>query len=137
MKCTREVGLLVRNKTMRLWVDDIRNAPEESWIVARTIGSAFNALVYMGDFEVISLDYDISHQVNIGTGLDRPFPCEENFLPVAHYAGLDHCARKFILHTANPLGAKAMKEALMRYGYEEKDIEIKPMGAANRLELEA
>jgi hypothetical protein len=120
---------------MKLWVDDIRPAPDETWTVARTITSAFNAL-QIRDAEVVSLDHDISHQVSIGTGLERPFPCPENFTPVAHYIGLDHCAKKIILHTSNPVGAENMKAILMHYGYEEEQIEVRPMGAANRLEME-
>ena len=120
---------------MKLWVDDIRNAPDDTWTVARTITAAFNILSKM-DAEIISLDHDISHQVSIGTGLERPFPCPETFVPVAHYAGLNHSAKKFHLHTSNPVGARVMKDLLMHYGYDEKDIEIRPMGAANRLEME-
>ena len=50
---------------MKLWVDDIRNAPDETWTVARTINAAINALK-MFEFEEISLDHDISHQVGMG-----------------------------------------------------------------------
>lgn len=120
---------------MKLWVDDIRNAPDESWTVARTITSAIDVLSKF-DFDVVSLDHDISHQVSIGTELERPFPCTETFVPVAHYAGLNHSAKKFHLHTSNPVGAKVMKDLLIYYGYKDSDIEIRPMGAANRLEME-
>jgi len=119
---------------MKLWVDDIRNAPDDSWTVARTITSAVSALSNF-DFNVVSLDHDISHQIGMGE-LSRPFPCEETFQPVAHYVGLKHNAKRVVLHTSNPVGAKQMKAILMSYGYEEKDIEIKPRGAANRLEME-
>ncbi len=124
----------LRNHYMKLWVDDIRNAPDDTWTVARTITSAVNALSKF-DFDVVSLDHDISHQV-VMDGLSRPFPCEETFVPVAHYAGLNHSAKKFHLHTSNPVGAKVMKDLLIYYGYDAKDIEIRPMGAANRLEME-
>lgn len=119
---------------MKLFVDDIRNAPDDSWVVARTITSAINVLS-MHDFEVISLDHDISHQITMD-GLSRPYPCGETFQPVAHYAGLNHSTPKFILHTSNPVGARAMRMILVRHGYDDKDIEIRPYGAVNRLEME-
>lgn len=120
---------------MKLWVDDIRNAPDDTWMVARTITSAINAMSMM-DFTEVSLDHDISHQVTIGE-FSRPYPCEETFQPVAHYLGLNHsCSGKIILHTSNPIGAKNMKAILIKYGYREQDIEIRPFGAVNRLEME-
>jgi hypothetical protein len=47
-----------------------RNAPDESWTVARTITAAISAIATF-HFDVISLDHDISHQVVMG-GLSRP-----------------------------------------------------------------
>lgn len=68
---------------MKLFVDDIRNAPDESWTVARTVNSAISAIDTF-DFDEISLDHDISHQVSVGT-LSRPYPCEETFTAVAYF----------------------------------------------------
>lgn len=133
---------------MKLWVDDIRPAPNETWTVAKTIDSAVNA-ISMFDFDEISLDHDISHQVGIGVGTPRPFPCNETFTPVAHYIATKHLLRlcmqelpgkgkgewkvKVTLHTSNPSGAKKM-EGILLDGFVDK-IEIRPMGAANRLEM--
>lgn len=131
---------------MKLWVDDIRNAPDDTWTVARTVTSAINALV-MFEPEVISLDHDISHQVHVDE-LSRPFPCSETFLPVAQFIAEKALASarppdasaykiydpKVVLHTSNPVGAKNMEQALIR-GFI-TSIEIRPFGAANRLEME-
>jgi hypothetical protein len=65
----------------KLFVDDIRNAPDESWTVAKTITAAISAVATF-DFDVISLDHDISHQIVMG-GLSRPYPCDETFTPVS------------------------------------------------------
>ena len=43
---------------MKLFVDDIRKLPDESWSLARTVSEAIRA-INMFDFEVISLDHDI------------------------------------------------------------------------------
>lgn len=127
---------------MKLWVDDIRNAPDNSWTVARTVTSAVNAIAQFGlQIKEISLDHDISHQVSIGTSLDRPFPCTETFTPVAwfiafRYRGsFDAGVPKIILHTANADGAEKMK-AIIHSQLPDAVVGIKPMGAANRLELE-
>lgn len=125
---------------MKLWVDDIRPAPDHTWMVARTVTSAVNAIaLFGGQMTEISLDHDISHQVSIGTKLERPFPCEETFQPVAwviafYYRNLPQMP-KIIIHTSNPNGADKMKD-IIRGEIQEAEIIRKPMGAANRLEME-
>lgn len=123
---------------MKLYVDDIRNAPDDSWEVARTITSAINAL---SAFEVteVSLDHDISHQVTIG-GLSRPYPCAECYCPVAHYISqkfrdaVPESVPKVTLHTSNPVGARDMAAILKNEGGIESTF-IRS-GPANRLETE-
>lgn len=132
---------------MKLWVDDIRNAPDESWHVARTALAAIRAIARY-DFEVISLDHDISHQVQVGA-IERPFPCEETFMSVAFYLvekywiskdsgngfklGRLVVPPKIIIHTSNQVAGDEMATMF-------KEVEIpcekKYMGAANRLEQE-
>lgn len=117
---------------MKLFVDDIRNAPDESWTVARTINAAISAIDTF-DFEVISLDHDISHQVSVGA-LSRPYPCEETFTAVAYFIKEKYLARikpKIVIHTSNPVGALKIKGIL-------KDFEIREVHTilANRLEME-
>lgn len=140
---------------MKLFVDDIRNAPDESWTVARTVNSAIKA-IHQFHFEEISLDHDISHQVHMDE-LSRPYPCLETFQAVAHYIGMKYwtsleldklepvaekqgikLARpklypKITLHTSNVVGAAEMEAILAGYGLKS---EKKLMGLANRLEME-
>ena len=126
---------------MKLFVDDIRNAPDETWHVARTAIEAIRAIARY-DFEVISLDHDISHQVHLDE-LSRPFPCAETFASVAYYITAKYRPYlnaekspqfpRVILHTSNQVAGDEMARIL-----EEADINIekKYMGAANRLEME-
>ena len=122
---------------MKLFVDDIRNAPNEDWTVARSVTSAIRAILQF-EFDEISLDHDISHQVVMG-GLSRPYPCEECFCAVAHFIsqywwGRDETEKpKVIIHTSNPAGASEMGAILSQAGIK---YEIKMMGLANRLEQE-
>lgn len=124
---------------MKLYVDDIRNAPDENWTVARTVLSAIRA-IKMFDFDEISLDHDISHQVAIGS-LSRPYPCDETFEAVALYIaekyhtdmGVPRSYPKITLHTSNPVGAEKMKGVLAEVGI---PSEIRMTGLSNRLEME-
>lgn len=56
----------------KLFVDDIRDVPNETWTLVRTVTAAINAIAVV-EFEVISLDHDISHQIAMGH-ISRPFP---------------------------------------------------------------
>ena len=124
---------------LKLWVDDIRLAPSEDWTVARTVIEAIRAINRF-DFEVISLDHDISHQVTIGK-LGRPYPCEECFCAVAYFIGEKYGVDegvpmnlpKIIIHTSNPVAADEMKKILEDYGIKSERTR---MGIANRLEME-
>lgn len=118
---------------MKLFIDDIRNAPDDKWTVARTVSEAIRALHHF-EFKEISLDHDISHQVTIGD-LSRPYPCPEDFATVAMYIAQKYKGNPekpvITLHTANPLGALKMSEILAGFKIIEKRSE-----AANRLEME-
>lgn len=143
---------------MKLWVDDIRNAPDDTWTVARTASSAIRAIARF-NFDVISLDHDISHQVAVGS-LSRPYPCEETFQAVAYFIAEKYWTHrplpstedeykfqvrqtlsvarplagpKVIIHSSNPTGGAEMAKILSDSGIR---VEMQPMGAVNRLENE-
>lgn len=120
---------------MKLYIDDIRNAPDESWSVARTVRSAIAFIHQFGsEIEHISLDHDISHQVAVGA-LSRPYPCEETFASVAYFLGAYYRDReqpKITLHTANPKGAQTMENILAQYNLV---CEIQLSNPVNRLEM--
>lgn len=118
---------------MKLYVDDIRNAPDESWSVARSVDSAISFISQFGDqITDISLDHDISHQVGLGE-VSRPYPCVETFTAVARYMAEFYSLGtepKIVVHSSNPMGAKNIQFILKKFG----DIPYKPVGIANRLE---
>lgn len=125
---------------MKLFVDDIRNAPDESWSVARTVDAAISFISQFGyKIEEISLDHDISHQIGMGE-LSRPFPCAETFTPVARYMAekyrIDpepfYKRPKVTIHSSNPMGAKNLQFILKDFG----EVPYVPYGPANRLEKE-
>lgn len=124
---------------MKLYIDDIRFAPDNSWTVARTVTSAVAFIAQFGSqLTEISLDHDISHQVTVGD-LSRPYPCVETFQPVAWFIAFYYSSLpkgpKITIHTSNPDGAEKMKSIILSQ-VKDVSIVVKPMGAANRLELE-
>lgn len=123
----------IKETKMKLYIDDIRQVPDDSWVLARTIDSAINAIATF-DFDVISLDHDISHYV-VMDGVSRPFPCAETFTPVALYIDAKYLPNdrkpKIIIHTSNPVGAEKMKAILKDF-----DVTVSESRPANRLELE-
>lgn len=129
---------------MKLWVDDIRNAPDDTWTVARTVTSALRALRLFSNYiTVVSLDHDISHQVTVGS-LGRPYPCEETYMAVAYYLAQMMWAKRgqndedwnpvIRIHSSNVVAGEEMQRILEEAGF--ATIEHEPMGIANRLEME-
>lgn len=131
----------------KMWVDDIRPAPDASWHVARTANAAIRALAGWDTWEEISLDHDISHQVAVGE-LSRPYPCEETFASVAYFiaekwwTGFNDeknplavmrpfLQPKITIHSSNPVGAREMQLILQSRGIKS---ELRPGSPANRLE---
>ncbi len=115
---------------MRLFVDDIRPAPE-GFTLVREVNEAIKFIdMYRFDLEQISLDHDISLEVEVA-GTYRPFPSPETYRAVARYIKEVYKteAKKPVitLHSANPYGRVAMRAILE--GFEVVD---NPAGAAYR-----
>lgn len=46
---------------MKLWVDDERPVPDDSWTSAKTVAEAKDRMIEQGDLEWVSLDYTLSY----------------------------------------------------------------------------
>lgn len=120
---------------MKLWVDDIRKAPDDSWTVARNVTEAIRILSRFRHFDEISLDHDISHFENLDEkDVDQEVKaCTECFCAVAYYiAEKWYVQARFedsefatyalritpaiTLHTANPVGGDEMFAVLKDRG---------------------
>lgn len=118
---------------MKLYIDDIREAPE-GWTLVRTISEAVNFIArYFNEIKEISIDHDISFEVRVN-GIYRPFPSPDSFEAVAHFIGLSwrdalYTTPKITIHSANPDGCSAIKSILRYYGI---DSTIEMMGEAHR-----
>lgn len=105
---------------MKLYVDDIRDVPDESWTLARTITEAIAFIaMFKNQITDISLDHDISHEIRVN-GVYRPFPSPDNFTPVAYFIGEVYENQfdrpNLVAHTANPAGGEKIRSILEQYG---------------------
>lgn len=98
---------------MKLWVDDIRDVPDDSWTLCNTITQAVTMLkMYQKEITHISLDHDISIVVKVhGKSYNRPSP--DTFRVVAQFILLLHLLDRdwipiLTTHSANPVGRKAI-----------------------------
>lgn len=109
---------IVPKPVLKLWIDDIRDAPDDSWTEVRKVEAAINAIAHF-DFDIINLDHDIENR-----------PSDETFKPVAHFIGQRYVALnnpdtvletnswkpKITVHSDNPVGAKEIQMILKDYG---------------------
>ena len=101
---------------MKLFVDDIRKLPDDSWQLARNVSEAIRA-INMFDFDVISLDHDIE-------GSQETFDTVALFIKEKYNRRVEGLGiPKIILHTANPAGALRIQNILDGF-----NIEIKELG---------
>lgn len=104
---------------MKLWIDDLRDAPDDTWVVARKVEQAIR-LIATQRFDTISLDHDIENR-----------PDDETFKPVAYFIGVEYNWNTafaddlaVIIHSINPVGAKEIAAILNDYGV--FDVTIAP-----------
>ena len=118
---------------MKLYVDDIRSAPNTTWQLCRSNLEAIKALdLYGTSVEAISLDHDISHPPEGRAG--DPCSCAETFEVTTRYIALlkrlEPTWRPCVtIHTSNPDGANAMEAVLTSVGLRPK-LDLQP--AAHR-----
>lgn len=94
----------------KLWVDDIRIPPDDTYDIARTFGDAVVKLSAT-EYTDIYLDHDLADFVDMRerTGYDVVM-----WLVQRKYQGFKVPLRYHYL-TANPVGRKNMKELVQRY----------------------
>lgn len=108
---------------MKLFVDDIRNPPDHTWTLARTVTEAIR-LIYGFEWKVISLDHDISHYENLDESdvEQEAFACGETFAAVAYFIaekygfGRNDPVPEIRLHTSNDVAGDGMYIVLGKAG---------------------
>jgi endogenous inhibitor of DNA gyrase (YacG/DUF329 family) len=108
---------------MNLYLDDVRNPPDDSWTLVRTAEEA-RAIIASGVVECASLDHDLGEcdecaAKSTTPGLFYPFSCRHRM------TGYDLVkwmaeegqwpAKKPMVHSANPVGRANMVATIERY----------------------
>lgn len=92
---------------MKIWLDDLRPAPDDGgWIQVFRAQDAI-ALLKKGDVEEISLDHDLGLG-EVGTGYDVAVAIEQG-AESGEIQPLD-----WHIHSSNPVGRKKMEAALRK-----------------------
>lgn len=100
---------------MKLWIDDVRPAPE-GWTWCFTVSDAIAYLLSYGrQIEIISLDHDAGSYNDCGgdyiqvlNWLEYQGHINENtYIPLIH------------IHTANPIGRQNMQRIIKKNGWKE------------------
>lgn len=89
----------IREMTYKLFLDDLRAPPDQTWVVARSVASAVEYVQTYGIPLQMSLDHDL------GDGRDAPAFLHwfiDRDIDLKNKLGLDKI--KFCVHSANPCG---------------------------------
>ena len=102
---------------LKLWVDDLREAPSNEWIIVHSVDSAKTAIKFyersMNDDEtLISLDHDAGDFANQGGDYIR-------LLDWLEQEGIVETGYFFHLHTQNPVGRDNMRAIIQKNGWRE------------------
>lgn len=92
---------------MKIWVDDLRTPPDDTWIWNKTSTGAIGILMVikalkLGNISLMSLDHDLG-----GDDTTRPvvlWMCENDFWP-----------DEVVVHSANPVGIEWLEGMIRRY----------------------
>jgi hypothetical protein len=105
---------------MRLWIDDFRAPPDESWVWAKTLAAAFKefyAAMYAGNWfnePIVEISFD--HDLGVLTSFDNPLPEDQTTMPLARLieeqASTGIKPPKWSVHSMNPVGAKNLRATL-------------------------
>lgn len=107
--------------TYRMYIDDLRNPPDRSWVVVRSVEAAQAYISEYGFPYLISFDHDlgmkgkllpsglwVGEEVDLPSGYDFAKWLVEQDMDKPWMAAVDF---KYIVHSANPVGAANI------YGY--------------------
>lgn len=106
---------------MKLWHDDIRRPPDDTWLWVRTNHDA-KALLQTGEFDEVSLDHDLGlHELDPDTpdAIYLVGHGEETGLDLVDWM-IERCCvpDKVTVHSMNPVGADRMCRMLNARGYD-------------------
>lgn len=94
---------------MRIWLDDIRDPPDDGWKICRTAEECIGTIWLAKEpIECISFDHDLGE--NCGTGYDVAKFLEH--MAAMQKDQMEYFPQKWQIHSANPVGARNIKSAM-------------------------
>lgn len=93
---------------IKVWLDDIRPAPDNSWIKVTDTGSCLN-IIFHNKVEILSLDHDLGSE-DCWTGYDLLNILEEAFITKKY--GDFYLPITILVHSDNPVGRQKMLQAI-------------------------
>lgn len=95
---------------MKLWIDDIRPAPQGYMWIVNAAEAIKTILAFCNDIEEISLDHDAGEYVAYGGDYIK-------ILDKMEEKGINNIS--IHLHTANPVGRENMRRIIKKNGWKE------------------
>ena len=109
---------------MKLWIDDVRPAPE-GYVWIKSVYNAWRTICrYTSDIEEIALDHDAGEYVFEGGDyikiLEKLESCCHSTNAIERAYWLERCIRfRFSFHSMNPVGVANMRAIIERNGWKE------------------
>ncbi len=103
---------------MKIFLDDARNPPDETWDVARTVRQAFDLMAQEHadgrPLEALSLDYDLGLTCPLKHEYAEVYACEHTngleLVGLMQVYGIK--ARRVLVHSQNPKGRRALLSSI-------------------------
>ncbi|MCK9596227.1 hypothetical protein M0R19_03530 [Candidatus Pacearchaeota archaeon] len=88
---------------MKIFLDDIRNPPDSSWTIARSVKEAID-LMDNNNISEISFDHDLGMNEKTGYDLAKEIEYRAFYGKILRF--------KWNVHSMNPVGKKAIEKAM-------------------------
>lgn len=103
---------------MKIWVDDIREAPK-GWFCAKSVNEAKNLILeYYLHIDEISLDHDAGNYVKDGGDYIKLLDWLETVSKMVDNFGMENIT--FHIHSMNPVGRENMLRIIKKNGWRYK-----------------
>jgi len=110
----------MRTPMLKIFVDDVRDPPDDSWTLVRTYDDAIN-FITINEWDIISLDHDLGDTHHIDNAHLVQFPLRERtgYMLLEHIVGMQEeyglKVGKVLVHSANPVAQEKMRGTIERY----------------------
>lgn len=98
---------------MKIWVDDIRTPPDDTW---RWVKTSDEAILLLSNHLKLVVDYDLDVEVIEIMSLDHDLGGEDTTRPIVLWCcGSNWWPIEVVVHSANPVGREWLEGMIERY----------------------